>query len=306
MPDIGLIINKEKENAFVAATQIIDWGQQNGFHLMLSQSDAEFTQHPELQASEDIIEQDADLLIAIGGDGTLLRAAHLAAANSIPLFGVNIGTLGFLTEVELTELNKELTKLKAGDYTIDERMMLQAEVWREGKMVESALSINDVVVTKAALARMLYLRVSVGMLPRTSADDNYESQLRNKDLIGVYASDGIIAATPTGSTAYSFSAGGPIITPDLQLIALTPICPHSLNNRPIVVSPDKGLEITVLSHDRSGAMLTLDGQHGFRLLQDDHILIKKAEQKMRLICFKQRTFFATLRYKMLNREKIAD
>ena len=222
----------------------------------------------------------ADVLLVLGGDGTMLNAARLAGERSIPILGVNLGGLGFLTEVRLENLYPSLERVFANDFVLDERLMLQTHVHRHGETVARGVVLNDVVISKGTLARMIELRISI--------QGQFVTNLRG---------DGVIVTTPTGSTAYSLSAGGPIINPAVQSLMVTPICPHTLTHRPLIVPATAEIEVTLTSKD-DGAMATLDGQVGVAMIQGDTVEIKISECRTRLIRFPESSYYDVLREKL--------
>jgi NAD+ kinase len=222
----------------------------------------------------------ADVLLVLGGDGTILSAARLAAERSIPILGVNMGGLGFLTEVRLDNLYPSLERVFANDFTLDERLMLVTHIHRHGETVARGIVLNDIVISKGTLARMIELQVAI--------DGQFVTHLRG---------DGLIIGTPTGSTAYSLSAGGPIMNPALQALILTPISPHTLTHRPLIVPGNVTIEVTLTSKD-DGSMATLDGQVGVALTQGDTTVIQASEFRTRLIRFPESHYYEVLREKL--------
>ncbi|HEX6307793.1 MAG TPA: NAD(+)/NADH kinase [Longimicrobiales bacterium] len=226
---------------------------------------------------------DFDLLITLGGDGTLLRGARLVAASHIPIFGINLGYLGFLTSLAVADLSLGLAALFRGDYWLDVRSTIEARVTgSERADGERFVAINDAVLHKGGFARVIRLAVHVG-------PDQQE--------VGTYTADGIILATPTGSTAYSLSAGGPIVVPSLDCILATPICPHTLVVRPLVLPMDLQITVTPLSGIEE-VILTVDGQDGAYLRPGDHLAVCRAEPTIPLIRLTGQSFFSTLRRKL--------
>lgn len=280
MNRIGLVINLEKENVCKVATEIINWLEDNNCQVYLNHREGQAIGRTDLSYNDDQIAQKAECIIVLGGDGTLLNTAAIMAPSELPLFGINFGQLGFLTETEIADVIPALKKLLAGQYSVEERMMLQARVIRQGKEINSFISLNDAVITKGAFARIIYLETYI-----------------NDEYVETYPADGLIVATPTGSTAYSLSAGGPLVTPDFDLIIMTPICPHTLYARPIVISPGKEIKVRIKS-EQTEIMLTLDGQHGISLLPMDEVIIKKAPFKAKFIKLISRSFWQVLRDKM--------
>jgi NAD+ kinase len=220
------------------------------------------------------------LLIALGGDGTLLSAARALGGHKVPILAVNVGGLGFLTSVTLDEMFPVLEKVLAGQHQTSERMMLDAEILCNGKAAERQTALNDAVANKAALARMLIFDVYI---------DSHH--------VGRYRADGLIVATPTGSTAYSLAAGGPIVHPDLEAFVITPICPHMLTNRPLVIPDTARVEID-FSAGEEPVYLTLDGQTGFQLGPKDRVAITKSSHRVAFIRPTQKTYFEILRSKL--------
>ncbi|NLA58840.1 MAG: NAD(+)/NADH kinase [Firmicutes bacterium] len=217
-----------------------------------------------------------DAAVVLGGDGTLLHAAGLLASFDIPILGVNVGYLGFLSEVEAAELEPTLEALISHRFEIEERMLLEAVVESEGKK-ERFLAVNDVVITRAAFARMIHLKIDVDGVS-----------------IGDFVADGLIVSTPTGSTAYSLSAGGPIVHPRLETILVTPICPHSLATRSILVLPDEVVRVMVVPDRSSKVVLTADGQAGAAITPKDIVLVRKADVSAKFIKLGRRNFYQVL------------
>jgi len=223
----------------------------------------------------------AELVVVLGGDGTLISAARLIGGRDIPILGVNLGSLGFLTEITVDELYPLLTDCLEGNFNVSNRMMLDCSVEREGVEIASHQVLNDVVINKGALARIVDLDTRV---------DNHH--------LTTFKADGLIISTPTGSTGYSLSAGGPIVHPSMNCLAITPICPHTLTNRPIVVADDSIISITVSSRDDEDVFLTLDGQVGVELKSGDLIHVSRAKFYSHLVMSKKRNFFEVLRTKL--------
>jgi NAD+ kinase len=220
-----------------------------------------------------------DIVAVFGGDGTFLYAARLVASSGVPILGVNLGALGFLTEVKLEEVKPSLESLIRGNYEIEERMPLRVEVRRGGDALAEYRALNDAVINKGAISRIIELEVRV-----------------NDQLVTVTRADGLIVSTPTGSTAYSLSAGGPILYPTLGAFIITPICPHTLTNRPVVV-PDGAL-VDICLHRGGDVMLTVDGQVGITLEPLDRLAIAKGAPNVRVVQPAGSTFFALLREKL--------
>jgi len=226
------------------------------------------------------IPEKSDLIAVLGGDGTLLSVARLIAGRNVPILGINLGGLGFLTEVTLEELYPTFEKVIDGKVNYDERIMLTASVMRQGEEISHYSVLNDVVINRSALAKIIDLSVYI--------DGQH---------IADFKSDGLIVSTPTGSTAYNLAAGGPIVHPNMHSIILTPICPHILTNRPVVVMAESRIEV-VLKSMNTEVHLTLDGQVGFSLQGEDIIRIVKAGYRIRLITVPGKNYFDILRTKL--------
>jgi NAD+ kinase len=226
------------------------------------------------------IPEKVDLIAVLGGDGTLLSVARLVGCYDVPIFGVNLGSLGFLTEVTLDELYPTLDKVVDGKIDYDERMMLTATVLRQGEKISHYTVLNDIVINKSALAKII----------------DMETYIDGKHVAN-FKADGLIVSTPTGSTAYNLAAGGPIVHPGMHSIILTPICPHTLTNRPVVVMDESEIEVVLKSLDTQ-VHLTLDGQVGFSLQGGDVIRIEKAACTIKLITVPGKNYFDILRTKL--------
>jgi NAD+ kinase len=236
-----------------------------------------------LPGAGDFVPGRLDLLLTLGGDGTLLRGARMVAAHHTAVLGVNLGHLGFLTSVAPAELPAALADLLAGEYWIDERFTLEAGVVNAaGRDGVRYVALNDAVLHKGGFARVIRLAVYIG---------------REGEEVGSYSADGIIIATPTGSTAYSLSAGGPIVVPSVDCIIATPICPHTLAVRPLVVPSSSVLTVEVLSPSEE-LILTVDGQEGEALAPGDRLVVRRGEATVPLVRFTEQSFLNTLRRKL--------
>lgn len=222
----------------------------------------------------------ADILVCFGGDGTILHAAKDALPHNLPILGVNMGSVGFMAELEHSELAL-LSRLVDGKYEVEERMMLEAVVKREGKVVFSELALNDAVLTKGAVARVLDLEVTGDRVP-----------------ISAFSGDGVIVCTPTGSTAYSMAAGGPIVEPTARNIILTPICAHSLKVKPMVLDRHRTVGIRLEQGSRRSAYLSVDGGKAFKVLASDRVEVRRANKVTRLIKLTGRSFYELVHQKL--------
>ncbi|OEF98453.1 NAD(+)/NADH kinase [Desulfuribacillus alkaliarsenatis] len=282
MKRIGLIVNKSKPKGWIVARQLIKSLEQRGIKVVIDNIVAEQLGRSDLGISLMEIPKQVDIIFVLGGDGTLLGIARDFAAYEIPLLGINVGNMGFLSESEPEDLEITIDKIINGEYYIENRMMLQAQVVRSGQVVKDFLALNDVGIAKGAFSRMIEIIMFI--------EDKF---------LGSYKGDGLIVASPTGSTAYSLSAGGPIVVPDADLILLTPICPHSLKVRPMIISGATTIR-TKLNATHNDIGLTIDGQLGFKLEVDDVIILRKSQHKTRLIRWDEHNFFEVVRQKLHN------
>ncbi len=221
-----------------------------------------------------------DLIVVLGGDGTMIATARLLDNRDVPVLGINYGTLGYLTEVRVEEMIPALDAALAGDYRLDRRMMLVAELTRGPEQMLRNRVLNDVVISKSALARIIEIETWL-----------------DKQFVNCFRADGLIVSTPTGSTAYNLSAGGPIVYPSMDAVVITPICPHTLSNRPLVVPDAAEIEL-VLKTGKEEVALTLDGQVGFSMEKDDRVVIRKSRTTFNLIQPSNRNYFEVLRGKL--------
>jgi NAD+ kinase len=274
---VGICLKPAQPQAAGTVRGLVKWLGQRGLGVLLDEEGAEATGSPGVARAE--VAARADLVIVLGGDGTLLSVARAVSDHPVPILGVNLGTLGFLTEIALDELFAALELVLAGDYRVEKRMRLEVRALRQGVELARFLALNDAVLTKTDLARMIDLE--------THADGRQ---------VTVYHADGLIVATPTGSTAYSLSAGGPIVLPELEAFVLTPICPHALTQRPLVLPESAEIEIRVLS--RAEVQLTVDGQEGALLREGDVVVVRRSAHPLRVIVSPFRTRFEILREKL--------
>jgi NAD+ kinase len=262
------------------ASDLINWLEEKGCTpLPEPQLIQKLNYHKTLSEAE-VLDQ-TELVVVLGGDGTLISVARLFSDKDVPILGVNLGSLGFLTEITVEELYTRLEKVLEGNPRVSERMMLEVALHREGQEIEKCNVLNDMVINKGALARIVDLETKV-----------------NRHFLTTYKADGLIVSTPTGSTGYSLSAGGPIIHPLMSCIVITPICPHTLTNRPIVVTDESTISITVASSFDEKVYLTLDGQVGFELREGDSVEIRKALTTTALVMSRSRDYFEILRTKL--------
>jgi NAD+ kinase len=277
---VGLIAKPDAPAASRVIQQVLEWLGAHGLTAVLEKQTAGLVPTATVQAaSKDELPGLVDLLVVLGGDGTLLSMARAIGDLGVPILGVNLGGLGFLTATTLDEMRPALEAVLAGRMATEERMLLAARLVRSGHTIAEYSALNDVVITKSAMSRIVDLSVSVGGRHATA-----------------YRADGLIISTPTGSTAYNLSTGGPILFPTMDAVVLTPIAPHTLSNRPIVIPGAERIEVTLL--DDQDVMLTMDGQVGVPLRARDMVEVEKAAARIRLLRFPQKDFFSVLRTKL--------
>lgn len=281
MQNIAVFPNIDKEDAPKVLERIFRFFADKDVRLLMPTESAAFF-HCEEYGVPDIDEQPMDMALSIGGDGTLLGNCRRVYKKNVPVCGVNIGTFGFLADIELAELEAKLDKILRGDYYLEERMVISGFVESEGKK-ERFLgnAINDVVVTKGGVARMLQLGLTV-----------------NGFRVMDYKADGLIVSTATGSTAYSLSAGGPLINPKVKVLLMTPICPHTFNARPMVMDENDEIKIDIAALHRE-ILVTFDGQESFHLLPGDAVIVRRAPLPAKIVKFDDKNYYQTIRTKLL-------
>ncbi|MBI4587647.1 MAG: NAD(+)/NADH kinase [Candidatus Rokubacteria bacterium] len=280
MNRVGIVAKVDRPEARQVVPRLVEWLTNRGKQVLLEKETAELVAHPGTAIRKSDLPAQADLLIVLGGDGTLLSMARLVGDLGVPILGVNLGGLGFLTATTQGELFPTLDALFRGEMMVEDRMLLAAQVLRQDERLTGYVALNDVVITKSAMSRIITLAVSV------------EGQYATG-----YRADGLIISTPTGSTAYCLSAGGPIVYPTMDAVVLTPICSHTLTNRPIVLPANLRIEIALLTEQQE-VMLTLDGQVGLALRERDVVEVRRAAPRIRLVRDPQRHFFSVLRTKL--------
>ena len=278
MKKIGIICKQGRKEPQEILQELLPLIKKNGCETFVDSETAAALKINGFSREE--IASNVDLVLVLGGDGTMLSVSRLVAEQGIPILGINLGSLGFITEVSRDEIFSTVNKMLNEGCAIEERLMLSAAVHRDGKKLTEYTVLNDVVINKGAVARIIDLETNV-----------------NGSYVTTFKADGLIISTPTGSTAYSLSAGGPILYPTLESIVLTPICSHTLTNRPIVLPDDFKIEI-IIKKISGDAFLTLDGQVGFSLMTGDVIEINKAGYKTKLLVPIERDYFRVLRTKL--------
>ncbi len=282
---VGIVAKHHLRQAAQHLTEIANWLTAHGLQPVFETATAALCSDPgnwRVRDKETLVTE-VDMVLVLGGDGTLLGMADRIgeAGLSIPILGVNFGSLGFLTEVTLPELYPSLEAAVTGRAHIEERLMLRSTTMRRGALFATHIVLNDVVITKTARSRLIDLSVSVG-----------------EEFLTRVKGDGLIIATPTGSTAYNLAAGGPIVQPSVDALVVTPIAPHTLTNRPIVIPASSTVRVQPLMEDRDEAFVTFDGQAGFELEAGDDVRVCRAGTSLRLIRPSTRSYFEVLREKL--------
>ena len=275
---VGIFPNPTKQNWLEVTEKIVEFLRRKKTGIAMDPSF--LSQHPVKGVDTGSPLADADIIISLGGDGTLLSLVGMLRNYDLPIMGVNLGGLGFLTEFTIDSLFRGLDKVIEDDFTVENRIALQGIVIRNGEKFAEHTALNDVVITHEKLARLITIKAFF--------DETH---------ITTYQADGLIICTPTGSTAYSLSAGGPIVEPTLDAILLTPICPHTITNRPILVPGDRKIGI-VLPESGRGAIMTIDGQTGVAIEKDDVIEVQRSTKRIKLIKSPETSFFGVLRDKL--------
>ena len=255
--------------------------EKKGLSVLLGNTTASEIEGERVDHQAVTLNDQMDLAVVVGGDGTMLHVARALSDHNIPAIGVNLGRLGFLTDISFSDLEPSIDAILKGNCEIEKRTMLMCEVIRAGEKVFSGNSLNDMVLSKGNTGRLIEFVIKV--------NNQFVSQPR---------SDGLILATPTGSTAYALSAGGPIIYPNLPVISISPICPHTLSNRPIILDEKANIEITSIKTHEATANLALDGVMRFQITGDETIKIQRAPKKLKMIRIKDFNYFETLHSKL--------
>ncbi|MBN2332727.1 MAG: NAD(+)/NADH kinase [Deltaproteobacteria bacterium] len=279
MQTIGIVIKHNNTKALAVGIELTNWLLARGLKVVFDEELACGIPGSTPTRKPDI-PQHADVIVVLGGDGTLLSIARLINGQDVPILGVNLGALGFLTAITLDELFMVMTDILQNNYSVSRRMMLTARIYRQQELITTYNVLNDVVINKGAVARIIELETTIDQLYLTT-----------------FKADGLIISTPTGSTGYSLSAGGPVVYPTLDSVIVSPICPHTLTNRPLLIPSEVTIE-TVLTSAGGDVFLTLDGQVGFSLQQNDKIAVTKADHDIKLIKSPTKSYFEVLRTKL--------
>lgn len=282
---VGLIVHTDKPDALRFTREAVEWLQTHGLRAYLEPEIAIAIDSPDY-ACDEVALCNVDLIIAVGGDGTILRASRLAAQRAIPILGVHLGRFGFIAQIRPHELHTAMARVLAEDCTVEKRLMVRAVAYRDKQAICDTLALNDVVVSRGTVARVLTLQTFV-----------------NDALLATYAADGVVVATPTGSTAYSLSAGGAVVDPTCEVLLLTPICAHTLSARPLILPADKEVKVIVTA-DEGEFVLQADGGEAVRLRSGDTVRVFRAEERTHLIVFDPNEFYTKLRDRLLWGERV--
>jgi NAD+ kinase len=277
---IGILSRPRREHLSAVVPPLLKWLEARGLKPVLDEETAAALPGNSKGLSRSLVADASQLLLVLGGDGTMLAAARLAAPRRIPILPINMGSLGFLTSFTLDELYPALEETLAGEASVSQRVMLQADLVRAGSIIDSQCALNDAVIHKGALARMIQLELHI-----------------NSDFVCRYRADGLIVSSPTGSTAYSLSANGPIVHPSVEAFVITPICPHMLSDRPLVIRDSCCIEVR-LNGDAESVYLTIDGQRGIPIQPTDMLRVRRAEELLKLIQPPKKPYFEILRNKL--------
>jgi len=277
---IGIISRPRRSNLAVVVPPLLKWLEAHGIQTLFDEETASSLSDGSKGQTRERVADASQLLLVLGGDGTMLAAARLAAPRGIPILPINMGSLGFLTSFTVDELHPALDDTLEGRFSLSERVMISVGLERAGKVIDNQRVLNEVVVNKGALARMIELELTI-----------------DADFVCRYRADGLIVASPTGSTAYSLSAGGPIVHPAVESFVITPICPHTLSDRPLVVRDSSCIEMK-LSGNTESVFLTLDGQRGIPLQPTDRVRVCRAKELLKLIQPPKKSYFEILRSKL--------
>jgi len=285
MARVAIISKPQKEELRILLPELVLWLRAHGYEPLLDPVSANYVTDEKVHPRSELSSLNPDFGIVLGGDGTLLAAARVFARTGVPILSVNLGALGFLTEVRLSDLYTHLDAWGKGACCLESRTMLHSELWRDGKLIGSHEALNDVVVAKGAIARMGHFAVEV-----------------DEQLAAAFRADGVIVATPTGSTAYSLAAGGPVLIPGVDVLIVTPICPHQLTLRPLVLSGSSRIHLSIEGIPDQ-TFLTVDGQEAIELRIGDELRCRKSEYSVKLIRLGENGFFDVLRAKLKWGEK---
>ena len=281
---VGIVVHRTRTEALHFASEVIAWLDQRGISVQLDSLAAEKLGQPTLACAPDGWDK-VEFIITLGGDGTILTAARMASPCGVPILGVHMGRFGFIAETHPGDLFPHLEEILKGEFRVEERLMVRADIWRDGQTVHHSVGLNEALV-KSGMSHLLELKTYLG-----------------GEEFATYPADGIIVATPTGSTAYSLSAGGPLMAPTMQAFVITPICPHTLSARPLLVPSDETIEIEI-AMTGGEVIFAVDGVDPFTLQNGDRVVVHKADYVTRLIVLDHATFYRKVRDRYLYGERL--
>lgn len=272
------VLPSSRKNAGEDALRIIRWLEEKNIRVILPSGRGSLISRQDLEVTHEEIRTDAQLMLSLGGDGTLLHACRIVSGTEIPVLGINLGQLGFLTEISISDWETSLERTLSGNFILENRMMLDCQVIRDGHSVFSGSALNDVVIHHGGDLQLLKISLNISGNPA-----------------GIYSADGVVLSTPTGSTAYSLSAGGPIVNPSVECIIVTAICPHTLSARPLVIS--SGDQVQIRESSGKTCLVCLDGHTIFSVMPDDTVKVKKSQHSAHFIHLEKK-FYQTIREKL--------
>ena len=284
MNKIGIIANKDRDIGYKYTRILAETIQKKGGLPIIAETVADQIGDIGISMDQEKMLDAAEVVVCLGGDGTFLQAARDVYKSGLPLLGINLGNMGFLTEVDKNDIGNAVDNLINDKFTIEDRMMLDTVIIRDGDIIASDVALNDVVISRGAISKILHVKTYI-----------------NDIFVDTFPGDGLIVSSPTGSTAYSLSAGGPIVEPDIQMIIVTPICPHILFTRSFITTGDRAVRAVIEESALHSAMVTVDGQVGYEVRGGDVIETKKSSHSVKIIRINPRNFFNVLRTKIYYR-----
>lgn len=287
MKKIGIFLNEVKDKRLEVTKLLVKSLTDRGVQALIPVYTAKMIGREDTGIEVDKLFSESEIILSLGGDGTFLRVARKACCLNTPILGINVGNLGFLAEVDRDDLDSVADTLIQGKYSVEGRMLLEVKVRADNYESEIYYALNEAVISRGRISRMI---------------NNIKVEVNDR-LVDQFPADGVIVCTPTGSTAYSLSAGGPIVEPDMELMVITPICPHTLHSRSIVVDDRKKISIMIDDKNQNDSMLTVDGQESHHLTNKHEVVIKKSEKRLNIIRLENRCFFDVVRNKLFNRSR---
>lgn len=290
MKKIGVIVNKDKDKNLKYTKILVESLTKRGVDAVITSDISEGIGLKDNGLDEEDVFENSDTIVCLGGDGSFLNVARKVYKRNLPILGINLGSLGFLTEVDKNDIEKAVEHIVEGRYCVEERMMLETAIMRDDKILGEDVALNDIVISRGALSRILHVRTYI-----------------NDTFVDSFPGDGLIVSTPTGSTGYTLSVGGPIVEPDIDLIIVSPICPHILYSRSFITTGDRSVKAVIEENYSHNAMVTVDGQKGYEVRGGDVVKVKKSDYTVKLIRINPRNFFNILRNKIYYRgEKLLE